>query len=294
MKKHFTYLLVLFLFVQVFNSCSSDDSNTDDTITLPLEETMLLNVSYGNNSQQVYDVYLPANRSSDKTKVIVLVHGGGWTGGDKSDMDEFIDLIKLNHPNHAIVNINYVLAVPPSIPAFPNQFLDLETVIFQLTNLKDDYHILPEFGLIGTSAGAHISLMYDYLYDTNDQVKMVCDIVGPTDFTDPFYSDDPLFELLVAALIDEDAYPVETNLAEITSPLFHVSSNSSPTILFYGIEDPLVPISNGDSLDMALTNSTVTHSYTMYQGGHGDWSDENLNDLTEQLTSFINTHLPIN
>ena len=293
MKKHLTYLLVFFLFAQVFYSCSSDDSNSDDTNTIPLEETMLLNVTYGSHSQQIYDIYLPANRSTTKTKVLVLVHGGGWTGGDKSDMDEFIDLIKLNHPDHAIVNINYVLAIPPSIPAFPNQFLDLETVISQLTNLKDEYHILPEFGLIGTSAGAHISLMYDYLYDSNDQVKMVCDIVGPSDFTDPFYADDPLFELALAAFIDENAYPPETNLAEITSPLFHVSNNSSPTIMFYGIDDPLVPLSNGNLLDEALTNNTVTHNYTIYQGGHGDWSDENINNLKEQLILFINTHLPV-
>ncbi|MBV1922910.1 MAG: alpha/beta hydrolase [Flavobacteriaceae bacterium] len=294
MKKHITFLLVLFLSVQVFISCSSDDSNSGDSNTLPLEETMLLNVSYGSDSQQVYDIYLPANRTSEKTKVLVLVHGGGWTGGDKADMNEFIDLIKLNHPNHAIVNINYVLAVIPSIPAFPNQFIDLESVIFQLTSLKDEYHILPEFGLIGTSAGAHISLMYDYLYDTNDQVKMVCDIVGPSNFTDPFYADDPLFELALAAFIDENAYPQQSNLAELTSPLFHVSKNSSPTILFYGSDDPLVPLSNGNSLDSALTNSAVTHSYTIYEGGHGNWSDENLNDLKEQLITFINTHLPIN
>lgn len=294
MKKHLKYLLILLLFVPIINSCSSDDSNSEDTNTLPLEETVLLNVSYGTNSQQVYDIYLPANRTSEKTKVIALVHGGGWTSGDKSDMDDFIDLIKFNHPDHAIVNINYILAVPFSIPAFPNQFIDLESAISQLTNLKDEYQILPEFGLIGTSAGAHLSLMYDYLYDSNDQVKMVCDIVGPTDFTDPFYADDPLFEILVGALIDESAYPPQSNYAEITSPLFHVSGFSSPTILFYGSDDPLVPITNGNNLDMALTNNSVTHSYTTYQGGHGGWSDESLNNLTEQLISFINTHLPIN
>ena len=76
----------------------------------PIEASVQLNVSYGDDPQQVYDLYLPANRSSSKTKVIVLVHGGGWTEGDKEDMSGFIPFIQNDFPNHAIVNLNYELA----------------------------------------------------------------------------------------------------------------------------------------------------------------------------------------
>ncbi len=288
-----TPLLLLFcsFIIQFTNiSCNSDESNPSDE---PLAEEIFMNVSYGSNPQQVYDIYLPANRSSSKTKTIILVHGGGWSGGDKADMGYLIPILKAEHPDHAIVNINYVLATF-DIPAFPNQFLDLNAVINKLTDEKEDLQILPEFGLIGASAGAHISLQYDYVYDTDDQVKLVVDIVGPTDFTDPFYSEDPNFSILLSLLVNEDAYPPGTNYAEVVSPALQVTPDSSPTIMFYGDQDPLVPLSNGETLNSSLNIAGVDHNFTVYEGGHGDdWSIENVEDLKAQISAFIDLHLEI-
>ncbi len=288
MKKIF---VLIFLFgIQIhFISCSKDN---DNNTTESLEEKTMLNVSYGNDPQQKYDLYLPADRSSNKTKVIVLVHGGGWTGGDKADMDFFIPYIKLRHPDHAIVNVNYVLA-DMDTPAFPNQFLDVDAVINKLSAEKDELQILPEFVLVGASAGAHISLMYDYVYDNDDQVKVVGDIVGPTDFTDPFYSENPNFPALMAALVDESAYPPGTNYAEVLSPALQVSNASSPTLLFYGNADPLVPLSNGETLKNALNNSQIDHSFTVYDGGHGDWAPNDIENMKEQLSTAVDTYLGV-
>jgi acetyl esterase/lipase len=296
--KKFRLLLLLILASQIsLVSCSSDNNDSpsemSDDEPEPLAAETRLNVSYGSHQQQVYDLYLPEGRTEDHTKVIILVHGGGWTAGDKADMSEFIPQLQSNHPEHAIVNMNYVLATA-TIPAFPNQFLDLQRVINKLTAEKETLQILPEFGLIGTSAGAHLSLQYDYVYDTSDAVKMVCDIVGPTDFTDPFYTNDPNFSILLQILVDEAAYPTGTNYAEAISPALQVSAVSSPSILFYGDQDPLVPLSNGQTLQQALITNGVTHSFTVYEGGHGDdWSAESLSDLQLQLSTFINAHLAI-
>lgn len=282
--------IILFVSFQIsFISCSKDNDNNQAE---PLAAETMLNVTYGNDPQQKYDLYLPANRTSAKTKIIVLVHGGGWTEGDKADMDFFIPYIKLRHPNHAIVNINYVLANAIT-PAFPNQFLDVDAVINKLTSEKDELQILPEFALIGASAGAHISLMYDYVYDTDDQVKMVGDIVGPTDFTDPFYSDNPNFPFLMAALVDESAYPSGTNYPEVLSPSLLVSNNSSPTLLFYGNADPMVPLTNGTTLNSALNNAQIDHGFTVYEGGHGDWAPVDIDDMKEQISIYIDTYLGI-
>jgi len=260
----------------------------------PIDAVTFKNVSYGSNSQQVYDLYLPEGRTDSTTKVIMLIHGGGWTEGDKEDMDNFVSLIQREHPNHAIVNVNYVLAsVSPPVTAFPNQFLDIEAVIQKITSEQETLQILPEFGFIGTSAGAHIALMYDYAYDTNNQVKFVANIVGPTDFTDPFYADDPNFTIALSLLVDESQYAEGTNYAEATSPVYQVSTSSSPAALFYGNQDPLVPLSNGASLDEALSDSQITHSFTTYNGGHGDdWSVTDVLNLQTQISEYIDTYLP--
>jgi acetyl esterase/lipase len=302
MRSNAKYLLVI-LIAWSFLSCSSSfeevgsfvDEEPRPEIILPLEETALLNESYGDSPQQVYDIYLPANRSSDKTPVILLVHGGGWIEGDKESMTPFIDLIKELHPDHAIVNMNYVLAsLAPVTPAFPNQFLDLDAVIEKLVNDKEKLQILPEFGLIGTSAGAHLSLMYDFVYDAEDRVKFVVDIVGPADFTHPFYSEDPNFSLALSLFVDESKYPQGTNYAEATSPVFNVSLSSSPVAMFYGDQDPLVPLDNGMALDAALTSFEITHSFTIYEGGHGDdWGEADILDLQEQISGYIREYLPV-
>jgi len=285
----FSALVLIFWFTA---SCSSDDSTVPEP-NVTLEAEVRLNVSYGSHSRQVYDLYLPEGRTQENTKVIVLVHGGGWTSGDKSDMSEFVNYLRQNHRDYAIANINYVLA-GNNVPAFPNQFLDLGRVISQLTDQQNDLQIQPQFGLIGTSAGAHISLMYDYVYDTENQVKFVADIVGPTDFTDPFYANNPNFNLALLLLTDDNAYPSGTNLAEALSPVHQVSANSSPTIMFYGFTDPIVPINNGIALENVLTQRSVTNSLHIYPGGHGDdWTEGEKADLIQNLEAFMLLHLPL-
>ncbi|NQX76103.1 alpha/beta hydrolase [Gilvibacter sp.] len=295
LKNYIPFLLALLLLWACSSDEQTNDTSTDDevTIELPLEASVQLEVSYGADPLQRYDLYLPAGRTALTTKVIVLVHGGGWVSGDKEDMTPFIDLIQTELPQYAIVNLNYKLADLEN-PAFPNQFLDVKAALAQIKAQANELQIVPEFALIGTSAGAHLSLMMDYVYDDEDWVKMVCSIVGPTDFTDPFYSENPEYQILFDFLVDESAYAADTDYAVATSPVFQVNASSAPTIMFYGNEDPLVPISNGTNLEAALADASISHSFTIYDGGHGDdWSPENYENLQQQLVAYILEHLPV-
>ncbi len=289
--------LILILILSII-SCqdSSDDITSEEVEETPTEivdALTTLNVSYGPDANQIYDLYLPSGRSNTTTKTIVLIHGGGWIEGDKTDMSGFISILQTQHPDHAIVNMNYVLAQPPAIPAFPNQFLDVEAVLNQLTNDRDTLLITDEFALLGVSAGAHLAMMYDYTYDTTDQVKFVANIVGPSDFTDPFFADDPNFSQLAAVYADEDAYPADADLAAILSPAVVATASSSPTLLFYGNQDPLVPLTNGQRLDVALGNAGVDRIFTVYDGGHGNWSAASYLDVQTKLSNYIDTYLSV-
>lgn len=289
--KAFTYSLLLFF----LTACSKEDiaPSEDPKNQHSLAET-LENINYGIDPQQTYDLYLPANRSPSTTKVLVFIHGGGWIQGDKNDMKEYIPLIQDSHPDHALLNINYRLAIPHSRTAFPNQFLDIELALQHITLKAEEFGIHPEFGLIGASAGGHLALQYDNFYDLPDQVKMVCSIVGPTNLTDPFYSENPDFLVALDMLVDENAYPGVSNYAKAISPAFFVNLNSSPTILFYGNEDRLVPISNGTFVKEKFDAAGIINSLTIYEGGHGDWEKLDQKDLHLQLNAFIEDHLPVN
>src|SRR6476469_4528114 len=101
-------LLILLLSMSFFTACQhSEQVETDKK---PVPEKTLLNVAYGTDTAQRMDVYLPANRATDRTKVLVLIHGGGWMGGDKSEFAAAIPVLKQKLPQYAIVNLNYRLA----------------------------------------------------------------------------------------------------------------------------------------------------------------------------------------
>ena len=58
----------------LFFSCSNEDSELNSEPEI-IEAYEALDVSYGSDSNQVFDIYLPEGRT-ENTKVLFLVHGG--------------------------------------------------------------------------------------------------------------------------------------------------------------------------------------------------------------------------
>lgn len=280
-------LLVLFISLEIF-SCSEDDFTTNNSeVTTSLEFRQELNVSYGSDSDQVFDIYLPENRTLD-TKVMILVHGGGWTSGDKSSMDDFKDIMLQELPNIAIVNINYRLADPDNQP-YPMQIDDITTIVNVLKTNQNDYVISNDIGFLGTSAGAHLSMLWSYAFDTDDDVQMVASIVGPTNFTDPAYTENE--NPVLQQIINVFGIDVSTAYLEELSPYHQATTTAPPTILFYGGEDPLIPTSQGVDMEAKLSELGVTHQFTLYpNAGHG-WDGPKLLDTWTKLKAFTETHL---
>ena len=284
--KHF--FIQLFVIIG-FLSCSSDDSNGngEPEALNPLEAYEEFNISYGNDSDQVFDLYLPPNRNNE-TKTIILVHGGGWTAGDKAEMSAFKDYIKTQITGYAIVNINYRLA-DQNNPPYPMQINDISTVVDYLEDNENYYTISDDIGFIGVSAGAHLSLLWSYAFDNESQVEMVCSVVGPTNFTDPAYLNNNNPEL--QEILDAFGIDATTEFLEVVSPYHQVTASAPPTILFYGGQDPLIPITQGTDMRDKLETLNVTHEFTLYPDeGHG-WLGLNLLDTTLKLHNFIETHM---
>lgn len=279
MKSYKLFSVFIPMVVFFFSSCASDTVTTDTTI-----EKTFTNVSYGSHPQQVFDLYLPANRSSASTKTLILVHGGGWTGGDKGDMNYVTNIIKQYLPGYAIANMNYRLASTGN-PAFPMQIDDLNAVVNKLKNTAE-YSISDNFGFIGVSAGGHLSMLYSYAYNSNNDVKMVCSIVGPTDFTDPNYTNNA-FMVGMFESVTGVSYSSNPSYYQQLSPLYRATASSPPTILFYGNADPLIPTTQGVNMHARLDQLGVYNEFTLYNGGHGDWVLADQLDAYGKLVAFI-------
>ena len=274
--------IIYFLLLIIIVSCSKNSETPVVIDDVSVAKTKL-NVSYGASPQQVFDLYLPANRSSTTTKTLILVHGGSWVSGDKDQMKDYIPFLQQNFPNYAIANINYRLATAGNY-AFPMQIDDMNAVFVKLLNDNND--ISNNFGYIGVSAGAHLSMLYAYKNNSNNHIKMVASIVGPANFRDINYTNNPYVIANYLALTGVN-YNDNPTYFETISPYYVATSTSAPTLLLYGNADDLIPNTQATAMKDKLDQLGVYNELKFYPGGHGTWSQLDLIDSAKRLKDFI-------
>ncbi len=141
MRKPFTLLLLVFC---VYSYSASPTRS---------------NVAYGNHSDQVFDYY---RSISGKAPVAILVHGGGWMGGDKAAMTFFANMFY--GQGYAVINMNYRLAdtsISSTYTGFPEQVIDVAKVVKWAKDNPDSLNADPaNIAIVGSSAGAHIASTY--------------------------------------------------------------------------------------------------------------------------------------
>lgn len=98
------------------------------------------------------DIYLPEGRNQSISKVLLLIHGGGWVSGSKEAFNYILPFLRASFPVHVIANMNYRFGSIQS-PAFSKQIEDVHLAIQYLISKKNEYKFIPEFGLFGSSAG---------------------------------------------------------------------------------------------------------------------------------------------
>lgn len=122
------------------------------------------NVSYGSHPEQNFDAYLLGDGQwSDVEKVILLIHGGGWSAGTKEDFNYILPFFATHFPTYGIVNMNYRLGTEES-PGYPKQLEDIQSVVNWIQG-EAGYDV--RLALVGGSAGAHLAMLYAYRYELN-------------------------------------------------------------------------------------------------------------------------------
>lgn len=252
---------------------------------------VLNNVAYGTDSKQKMDIYLPANRSSDSTKLVVVIHGGGWNGGDKADFNPYITELQKRLPNYAFANLNYRLFnVNTGSNRFPTQENDIEAAVQFLKGKTGEYKISESMILLGASAGGHLALLQGYKNSGVGKVSAIVSFFGPSDMVDLY--EHPTHQglpYLLTALMGTT--PTENKTVyEQSSPIQFVRASSPPTLLLQGGQDPLVPQQQSILLKNKLAEKGVAHDYVFYPNeGHG-WRGANLNDSFDKVAAFLRKH----
>lgn len=239
-------------------------------------------VAYGDDPEQKMDVYLP-NQSNSKTPAIILIHGGSWIGGDKTNMTHWLKPLQSKFPDYAIFNLNYRLASRQNnANQWPAQIDDVDQAVAFIKGKAKDYNINKKrLVVLGESAGAQLALVEAFNHDPDHAVKVVVDLFGPTDMADLFTAHHEL-----ALLMKGTPEKIPEVYAD-ASVVGHVNKKSPSTIIFHGTADPIVPIRESDSLNVNLVKAKVPVSYITYPGkGHG-WRGNEILDTYSKATAFI-------
>ncbi len=280
--------IISFLLLAVITGCQKEDREKD---AFAAEKTML-DVAYGTDPAQKMDVYLPANRNTTETKVLVLVHGGSWSSGDKTELNEYLPVFKQRLPGYAIFNINYRLGQLPAINTFPTQEMDVKAAFEAIVGKGDEYGFNREkLAALGVSAGAHLVLLQAYKNST-PKAKAVVDMFGPTDLAAMYNNATTSLEQMILQALLKGTPATNAALYQSSSPIHFVTAQSPPTLILQGGADPLVSPTQSTALKAKLEATNVPVQFVLYPTEAHGWTGANLTDSYNKIEAFLKTYNP--
>lgn len=221
--------------------------------------------------------------------VVVYVHGGGWTSGDKSEgIDKYRD--DLVSAGFAIVAVNYRLAHEAKFPAMIE---DVKCAVRHLRAHAETYNIDPEaIGALGTSAGGHLvnllgtadrSAGWDvgpYLSESSD-VNTVVSMYGPADLRIEFPGNTSKGIRTIFGITDFS----EMGFA---SPVTYATVDDASFLLIHGEDDQLVPIEQADLFRSALEDAGVFWEFTsVANANHGLIPEQKGRPITPSISEIL-------
>lgn len=255
---------------------------------LPAET--LTDVAYGDDARQTMDIYLPDGRDTASTKLMILVHGGGWIRGDKSEFTPYIAALQQRLHGYAFANINYRL-FDNGENKFPAQENDLKTAVHFLMSKRAEYGFSKDVVLVGASAGAHLVLLQGYKNNTDINPRAIISFFGPADlehlYKNPAY---PAVPFLLTSMLGGTPES-DPEVYKRSSPINFVNSQSPPTLLLHGDADNLVPVEQSRLLNNKLKTAGVKHDLVIYPGARHGWRGRNLEDSFDKIRSFLEKHV---
>jgi len=252
------------------------------------------------------DLYLPEGQGP--FPVIIWIHGGGWTSGDK-DLDVDDPQVRQTTRGYAVASIDYRLSQQAHFPA---QIEDCKAAVRWLRARAPNYNLDPaRIAVWGASAGGHLAALLGTSGDVTElegtednqgyssRVNAVVDWFGPTDLlkmsTDslPFPCnlldhDSPFSpeSLLIGCAIQ--TCPEKTEKA---NPITYVTGDDPPFLIMHGDRDCLVGPQQSRRLYDALTAVSARASLKIIAGaGHGG-SEFDEGENLKLVEDFLDEHL---
>lgn len=275
--------------------------------------TVHTDLVYGEKDANKFDLYVPADNSRNNYGLVVYLHAGGFTTGDKAGDAEMLKW--LCSKGYVAAGINYTLRdeTHPEASVYSQSIEIRESIPAVIAEAeKLGYHI-DEMAVSGGSAGHCLAMLYAYR-DADISpvpVRMVLGAVGPscfypedwdsygfdqnTDETDEAAAG--LFSVMAGKEITADMFgtPAYDEAMKDISALLWVDDNTVPSLMAYGKHDKVQAFKGSVRLDEALTAHNVPHDYIVLEhSGHGLQNDhKKFHEYYQKFEEYLNKYMPV-
>jgi acetyl esterase/lipase len=212
----------------------------------------------GGDRREKADLYLPAEvEAGQKFPAVVIIHGGGWSGGDKRAAREINIGTTLALNGYVGMSVNYMLANKDNPgPTWPQNIHDCRNAVRWLRANAERLHVDTEhIGVIGGSAGGHLAAMLTIAGPELDppgegSCKVQCgvDLYGPV----------LCFEQRDLSMFRKKRAEAPELYRE-ASPLTHVDKDDAPLLILHGTADKTVPVADSEALAAKMKEVGARH-----------------------------------
>ena len=269
-------------------------------------------ISYGSEESNKFDLYVPKDNSKETYGLVVYLHAGGFTSGEKSDDKEMLEW--LASKGYVSAGINYTLRTDDNDKSVYSESLEIKEAMPKvIEKAKELGYNIDKITMSGGSAGGCLALIYAYRDKGVDDIPvvMVFEAVGPSSFYPEdwdnygFDKDDDetkkasagLFGIMAGKEIKPEWFGTEKYDEEIKdiSALLWVDENTVPTLMAYGKYDKVQPYKASVRLDKKLTEYNIPHDYIVLEhSGHGLQNDNKVfKTYYEKIEEYLDTYMPI-
>lgn len=256
------------------------------TLALPENVTVQKDIIFAQTgtNQLGLDLYLPKDKPAAPLPCIVVIHGGGWSSGDKERFAKHAAY--LASKGFAAVSIDYRLM--PAVQIL-DCVQDCKAAVRWVRANAAKYGFNPDkIGTIGGSAGGHLVAILGTSYKAeklegaagnpgiSSRVQAVVAMAAVTDFLG----------------MRSERLKIDMETAKLLSPVTYVDQDSAPLLLLHGEADKLVPMSQSEALLAKYQAAGVPATLVKNKGGHGFWNqDPSFTESMDQAVAFFREKL---
>ncbi|MFS0654783.1 alpha/beta hydrolase [Bacillus sp. 179-C3.3 HS] len=243
------------------------------------------------NKHQTLDMYMPKDQNEKKQKrypVMIYLHGGGWTGGDKNRVSSKADYF--TDQGYVFVSMNYRLHPDAKVEQMAD---DTASAIKWVKDHADQYQIDPsKINVMGHSAGGHLTALVatdsTYLKRVGLSPKNIKSIVildGPLNINQ-FIQAIPSYQKVFGK--QEESWTKASPITYMNQP------NVPPVYLVTRWENPEV-YRFAEELNQEKGNGYVFRIHTLNHSDLNKWfgsdrAPKEAKEMTKAVMTFVNRH----